>query len=282
MKLITKRSKMSGQAVKGFIENKRIFWIFVIIFMKNVNDTDCTSSGVTKTFPSVGICLTMGRSTDEVKDAVLRRSPGEKLPRNYIRMIKDYLFVSPNDFYRGGAQYCEGRNSTCGVDILDMRRELLPRKCTEIFDKIYFGEKLLPHCEQIFKFHELELGYCFLANNYMDYDSTDTMPLQYSSLDKHRNLRLVFQPPKLYNYELHVLSNEDVPNFASSGPGITSYHTKQIYEVEETPNRKSINEPVSQRQCRFPSEHSIKGIPYRDKDYDLEGYVVEIKLVSRN
>jgi len=62
---------------------------------------------------------------------------------------------------------------------------------------------------------------------------------------------------------LHVLSNEDVPNFASSGPGITSYHTKQIYEVEETPNRKSINEPVSQRQCRFPSEHSIKGIPYR-------------------
>jgi len=25
---------------------------------------------------------------------------------------------------------------------------------------------------------------------------------EYSSLDKHRNLRLVFQPPKLYNYEV--------------------------------------------------------------------------------
>ncbi|XP_016952928.3 uncharacterized protein LOC108026490 [Drosophila biarmipes] len=142
-----------------------------------------------------------------------------------------------------------------------MRRELLPRKCTDIFEKIDFGEQVLPDCEEIFKFHELELGNCFLANNYMDYDSTEKMPLQYSSLDKYLSLQLVFNRPGLYNYELYVLSNEDVPNFGSSGTEIYG-HFKRMYEVEENSERKSISEPVSQRKCRFPSEHTIEGIPY--------------------
>ncbi|XP_043947553.1 uncharacterized protein LOC108026585 [Drosophila biarmipes] len=253
---------MSGQAVKAFIAIKRLFFTFVTIFLMNLNGADCTSGGGTNAFPSVAICLTKGRSLDEVRHAAQRRFPGEKLPGSFIRVLKDYLFVNPNDLYSGGFQYCQGRNSTCGVDILDLRRELLPRNCKAIFDKISFGEQTIPDCEEIFKFHELELGNCFLANNYMDYDSTEKMPLQYSSLDEHRSLKLDFKRPKLYNYELHVLSNEDVPNFASSGHPVTSQHTKQIFEVEESPERKSISEPVSQRKCRLPSEHTIEGIPY--------------------
>ncbi|XP_016990351.1 uncharacterized protein LOC108052479 isoform X2 [Drosophila rhopaloa] len=278
---------MSRKAVKGcigfllfFVKNKRLYWTFVIIvsgwsmitifiLLKNRYETDSTSIGVstsysrwTNTFPSIGICLSKARITDDFTDAVNKRFPGGKQPYTYVRTLYDYLFINPNNLYIK-PDHCKELNSTCGVDILEMRRELFPTSCRDFLDKIYFAGKLLPDCEKIFKFHELEMGYCFLANNLMDYESTEKMPLLYSSLDKYRNLRLVLKSGLVYRYDLYVHSPEDLPYFNAVTYAINEEPMIHSFNVEEIHNHDGvIYEPVSQRLCKFPSESSIKGLPY--------------------
>ncbi|XP_043947552.1 uncharacterized protein LOC108026489 [Drosophila biarmipes] len=278
---------MSGKAARAFINfliflvsNKRLFWIFVIlvsgwnmvtifILLKNRYETDSTSIGVstaysrwTNTFPSIGICLSKSRINKEFTEAVKRRFPGQKQPYTYIRTVYDYLFITPNNLYIK-PEYCPDLNSSCGVDILDMRRELFPKNCSTFFDKIYFAEKLEPDCHKIFKFHELEMGYCFLANNLMDYDSTEDMPLRYSSLDKYRNLRLVLKSGLIYAYELFVNSPEDLPYFNAVSYAVSTDASIHAFNVEEIHNQDNvIEEPISQRLCKFPTESAIEGLPY--------------------
>ncbi|XP_017013407.1 sodium channel protein Nach isoform X1 [Drosophila takahashii] len=278
---------MSSKAVKAFtkfliflVSNKRLFWIFVVlisgwnmitifVLLKNRYETDSTSIGVstaysrwTNTFPSIGVCLSKSRITKEFTEAIQKRFPGEKQPYTYIRTLYDYLFINPNNLYIK-PDYCLDLNSSCGVDIQDMRRQLFPRNCTKFFEQIYFNEKLLPDCEKIFKFHELEMGYCFLANNFIDYDSAEKMPLQYSSLDKYRSLRLVLRSGLVYGYELFVSSPEDLPYFNAITYPISNEPTIHAFNVEEIHNHDDvIKEPISQRLCKFPSESSIEGLPY--------------------
>jgi len=45
---------------------------------------------------------------------------------------------------------------------------MFPTNCTECFKEIYFRGELVTDCEEIFKFHVTEMGYCFLANNLLD------------------------------------------------------------------------------------------------------------------
>ncbi|XP_017045437.1 uncharacterized protein LOC108090991 [Drosophila ficusphila] len=278
---------MSGNTVKVFIrsisyllQNKKLFYIPVLIvsgwsmvtifiLLKNRYETDSTSLGVstsysrwTNTFPSIAICLSKSRTNAEFSSAVEKRFPGEKINFVYLRTLYDYLFINPNNLYMK-SDHCKNLNSSCGVDILGMRKELFPTSCTKFFQEIYFAEKLLPDCEQIFKFHELEMGYCFLANNLMDYDSIENMPLQYSSLDEHRNLRVSLRSGMVFSYELYVHSPEDLPYFnavtysISADPVIHSFNVEEIHNHEDV-----IKEPVSQRLCKFPSESTIKGLPY--------------------
>ncbi|XP_070850904.1 sodium channel protein Nach-like isoform X2 [Drosophila suzukii] len=246
-------------------------WNMVTIFilLKNRYETDSTSIGVstaysrwTNTFPSIGVCLSKSRINKEFTEAVQRRFPGKKQPYTYTRTLYDYLFITPNNLYIK-PEYCPDINSSCGVDILDMRRELFPTNCSSFLEKIYFAEVLLPDCEKIFKFHELEMGYCFLANNFMDYDSTEDMPLQYTSLDKYRNLRLVLRSGLVYGYELFIHSPEDLPYFNAISYGISGDTSIHSFNVEEIHNHENvIEEPISQRLCKFPSESTIEGLPY--------------------
>nr|XP_041632791.1 uncharacterized protein LOC108071986 [Drosophila kikkawai] len=266
--------------VKFLFKKKRIYWIFVLfisgwstvsifILMKNRFETDSTSIGVTtaysrwtNTFPSIGICLSKNRITDDFTNAVKKRFPGEKPSYTYIRTLYDYLFINPNNLYLKG-EYCKNYNSTCGVDILAMRRELFAMVCTEFFEEIYFSEKLLPDCEQIFKFHELEVGYCFLANNLLDYKNINEMPLRYSSLDKYRNLRLILRSGLVYRYDLYINSPEDLPYFNAVSYTITGEPTVHSFNAEEIYNNEDvIYEPVSQRMCKFPSETTTPGMSY--------------------
>ncbi|KAH8401846.1 hypothetical protein KR009_008243, partial [Drosophila setifemur] len=257
-----------------------LFWVLVLlisgwnmfnifIVMKNRYETDSTSIGVstaysrwTNTFPSIGICLAKNRITSEFSDAVKRRFPGESPSFSYTRTLYDYLFINPNNLYLK-ADFCKNLNSTCGVDILDMRRELFANSCTKFIEKVFFAEKLFPDCEQIFKFHELEMGYCFLANNLIDYGSIEEMPLRYSSLDKYRNLRLVLKSNLVYRYDLFINSPEDLPYFNAVSYTITADPSVHSFNVEEIYNSNDvINEPISQRMCKFPSESNVEGISY--------------------
>ncbi|KAH8233501.1 hypothetical protein KR026_009088, partial [Drosophila bipectinata] len=257
-----------------------IFWMFVIlisgwnmvrifILMKHRYETDSTSIGVStsysrwiNTFPSIGVCLSKNRITDVFTNAVKKRFPGDNPPYSHIRTLYDYLFINPNNLYLK-ADYCNKYNSTCGVNILDMRKELFARTCSDFMEEITFAEKVLPDCEKIFKFHELEMGYCFLANNLYDYPSIEEMPLRYTSLDKHRNLRLVLKSGLLYRYDLYINSPEDLPYFNAVFYAITSEHSIHSFNVEEIHNNKDvIDEPISQRMCKFPSESNEEGSLY--------------------
>ncbi|XP_034141911.1 uncharacterized protein LOC117592329 [Drosophila guanche] len=257
------------------------FWICVIILslwnmatifmlMKNRSDTDSTSIGVTtsyiswiNTFPAVSICLSKNRITKEFSETVKRSSADGHSPSyTYIRTLYDYLFINPNNLYLK-EEYCKDFNSTCGVDIVAMRKALFASSCTEFMEKIYFSEKLLPNCEEIFKFHELEMGYCFLANNLIDYQSIDKMPLVYSSLDEFRNLRLVLRNGLIYRYDLYIHSPENQPYFNALAYTITSDPSVHSFNVEGIENNHDvIEEPVSQRMCKFDTETSDNDVLY--------------------
>ncbi|SPP73222.1 Hypothetical predicted protein [Drosophila guanche] len=262
--------KYCGAAIRFLLRrfsNRRFFWICVIILslwnmatifmlMKNRSDTDSTSIGVTtsyiswiNTFPAVSICLSKNRITKEFSETVKRSSADGHSPSyTYIRTLYDYLFINPNNLYLK-EEYCKDFNSTCGVDIVAMRKALFASSCTEFMEKIYFSEKLLPNCEEIFKFHELEMGYCFLANNLIDYQSIDKMPLVYSSLDEFRNLRLVLP--------------ENQPYFNALAYTITSDPSVHSFNVEGIENNHDvIEEPVSQRMCKFDTETSDNDVLY--------------------
>ncbi|XP_032589837.1 pickpocket protein 19 [Drosophila grimshawi] len=260
--------------------NKRLFWLIVIsasgwnmaaifILIMARFHTDLTSIGVTtsyihwtNTFPSVSICLVKNRITEDFAEFIQERIPGnETQTAIYRRNIFDYLFLSPENMNIKEA-YCRGYNSTCGVDIRILRRELLPRSCKNII-KVYYSDALVPDCETIFKFHELEMGYCFLANNLMDYDNMDLLPLKFSSTKHHPILKLVMQGQLIFKYQVYVHSPEDVPYFNAVRFLTTNKITAHTFNIEEMQyNADVIEVNVDQRMCKFPSESSNSHFVY--------------------
>ncbi|KAH8284604.1 hypothetical protein KR018_005438, partial [Drosophila ironensis] len=259
----------------------RLFWICVLIIsgwnminlfilIRHRYITDSVSIGVstsysrwTNTFPSVGICLSKNRITESFTNIVKQRFLDETPSYAHIRTLYDYVFINPNNLYLK-SDFCLQYNSTCGVNILDMRRELFAHSCTEIMEKVYFAENLIPDCEQIFKFHELEMGYCFLANSLYDYPNIEKMPLRYTSLDKYRNLRLVLKSGLHYRYDLYINSPEDLPYFNAVFYTVTNEPSIHSFNVEEIHNNDGVmKEPIYQRMCKFPSESNDDGIFYR-------------------
>ncbi|KRG05557.1 uncharacterized protein Dmoj_GI25673 [Drosophila mojavensis] len=166
----------------------------------------------------------------------------------------EYLFAT-SDGSSIKEEYCKNFNSTCGVNILELRREFLPESCEQFFKTIYFAGALLDECKAIFKYHVLEMGNCFISNNLMDYKNQDKLPLKYSSLDKDRSLKLVLRNEKLYKYQLYIHSPEDMPYFNTVGYAINLRRTVYNFNIEEIHNTDDvIYEDVDQRMCKFPSE----------------------------
>jgi len=129
----------------------RFFWICVILIsgwnmgsifllMMTRFQTDSTSIGVTttyihwsNTFPAVSICLIKNKITDEFTQTVRRRVPPNKTVENtYVKNLYEYLFLIPENSNIKEA-YCRGWNSTCGVNILEMRKEVLTRLLQFVF-----------------------------------------------------------------------------------------------------------------------------------------------------
>nr|NP_001097441.1 pickpocket 29, isoform F [Drosophila melanogaster]NP_001137748.1 pickpocket 29, isoform E [Drosophila melanogaster]ABV53901.1 pickpocket 29, isoform F [Drosophila melanogaster]ACL83201.1 pickpocket 29, isoform E [Drosophila melanogaster] len=264
--------------IRSFVENKGLLWIFVIgisgwstvsilVLLKTRYETDSTTIGVStaysrwiNTFPSIGICLTKSRAFNEFK-AMMREYFQEDFAFSFTRMIYEYAFLNPNNIFT--KEPTKNTSYPYNFNILDIRRKMFPTNCTECFKEIYFRGELVTDCEEIFKFHVTEMGYCFLANNLLDYDSIEEMPLRYSSLDNNRSLRLYMRSSVMYKYEMYVNSPEDLPFFNSLTYTISTDPTTYAFNVEEIHNHEGvIDEPISQRKCKFPSESSIEGFPY--------------------
>ncbi|XP_039480459.1 uncharacterized protein LOC120444672 isoform X2 [Drosophila santomea] len=247
--------------IRTFVQKKGLLWIFVLaisgwstvtilVLLKNRYETDSTTIGLstaylrwTNTFPSIAICLTKTQSGSEFQDAIKKRF-GPKIPYVIIRSLYSYIFVNPNNI-NAASTACKKPNS-CDFDIFELRREFFPTNCTGIFEKVYFREELQPDCEEIFKFHETEMGYCFLANNLLDYKSIEEMPLRYSSLEKHRNLRLILRRSPIYGCTSTALRI-----FPSSMPCPTASHTSPKY-TPSTSRRLTITKASS--TSLFPKE----------------------------
>ena len=46
--------------------------------------------------------------------------------------------------------------------------QLLPNSCEDFMPNVTFLGVPFKNCTDIFKFHELEMGYCYLSNNIID------------------------------------------------------------------------------------------------------------------
>ncbi|XP_039228512.1 uncharacterized protein LOC6531970 isoform X4 [Drosophila yakuba] len=258
--------------IRTFVQKKGLLWIFVLgisgwstvtilVLLKNRYETDSTTIGLstaylrwTNTFPSIAICLTKTQSGSEFQDAIKKRF-GPKIPYVIIRSLYSYIFVNPNSI-NAASTACKKPNS-CNFDIFELRREFFPTNCTVIFEKVYFREELQPDCEEIFKFHETEMGYCFLANNLLDYKSIEEMPLRYSSLEKHRNLRLILRRSPIYGCTSTALRI-----FPSSMPCPTASHTNPKY-TPSTSRRLTITKASSTSLFPKGSASSQAKVPSR-------------------
>ncbi|XP_062134083.1 uncharacterized protein LOC133844200 [Drosophila sulfurigaster albostrigata] len=234
----------------------------IFILMITRYRTDSTSIGVTttyihwsNTFPGISICLVKNKPTEAFTQAIRQRAPPDKKVENiYVKNIYEYLFLIPENSNIKEA-YCKDWNSTCGVNIVELRKEFLAQSCKTIIKELYFGNKLIEDCESIFNFHELEVGNCFLANNLMDYKTIEKLPLKYTSSDKVRNVTIVLHNDLLYKYQLYIHSPEDLPYFNAEVFSVTTRPTVYSFNIEELHNNvEVIDEKVNQRMCKFPQE----------------------------
>uniref|UniRef100_A0A1A9ZV42 GPS domain-containing protein n=1 Tax=Glossina pallidipes TaxID=7398 RepID=A0A1A9ZV42_GLOPL len=214
------------------------------------------------TFPSVTFCLLKNRSTTIIQEYVKGQNiPYKVSESNFVRTLQDYIFSNPNNVYFKTSS-CDGLNSTCGVDILQTRKKLFATSCEEfMFNVSYLN---IPHknCSDIFKFHELEMGYCFVANNLIDAASYEELPLKFGAHDTDYSLKLYLKVGFIWKYEMYVNSPENLPHFDSVTYDVLSDPTVYLFNVEEYHNDIAVrHEPITSRLCKFPEEKD-EGSPW--------------------
>ncbi|XP_053965077.1 pickpocket protein 19 isoform X1 [Anastrepha ludens] len=226
--------------------------IFILMFKRYLSDSISISVETSflrwsNTFPSVTLCLSKNRSNTEVMDYVNQHNI------NYIKNIHNYLFVTPTNI-NIKENYCKGLNSTCGVNIHIARKQLLTQVCESIITGVTFLDD--EHkCEKIFKFHDLEMGYCFLANNIIDYHNLDELPLRFGSFGARKSLKMFLKPASFWRYEMYVHSNEDIPYFGLLSHTLGQDHIKYTYNMEEMQNSvEVIDESFKTRKCKSPHD----------------------------
>lgn len=108
-------------------------WGFLTISMLTFRQfyADSISIGVettyldwNNTFPAVSLCLIRSRSFTEVEKYIKSLNlPEAMLTKKFVRNLHEYIFTNPtNMFFK--PNYCDGLNSTCGVNILQFIRDV--------------------------------------------------------------------------------------------------------------------------------------------------------------
>ncbi|KNC28028.1 hypothetical protein FF38_06823 [Lucilia cuprina] len=106
-----------------------IIWIFLLTLTRFFSDSisigiETTYLRWNNTFPAVSFCLTKNRSSSRVMEFVKTENITHKVSAtNYVKNLHDYMFTNPNHIHFK-EDYCDGLNSTCGVDILRVRKEM--------------------------------------------------------------------------------------------------------------------------------------------------------------
>lgn len=112
------------------ISSWNIISIFLLTMTRYFSDSisigiETTYLNWNNTFPAVSICLTKNRSSSRVMEFVKAEQVEHKVSTtNYVKNIHDYMFTNPNNI-NFKEDYCNGLNSTCGVDILRVRKEVI-------------------------------------------------------------------------------------------------------------------------------------------------------------
>ncbi|XP_037954941.1 uncharacterized protein LOC119684880 [Teleopsis dalmanni] len=120
---------------------------------------------------------------------------------------------------------------------------------------IKFRGKSYNNCSKIFKFHELEMGYCYLANNIIDYGSTHNLPLKYYISEKKNLFEVMLKSGSFWKYEMYVHSHIDIPYFNTISIDLSLDPMVNCYKIEEVQNDINVGrENPSKRKCKFPFE----------------------------
>ncbi|XP_011184675.2 pickpocket protein 11 [Zeugodacus cucurbitae] len=221
------------------------------------------------TFPSVSICLTKSRSNVEIMRFLNQTNI------NYIKNIHNYLFITPTNI-NTKEDYCKDFNSTCGVNIHIIRKQLLTQFCEYIMTDLTFLEVEQKSCKKIFKFHDLEMGYCFLANNIMDYHNLEELPLRLSPFEARKSIKLFLKQEALWKYEIYVHSNVDIPYFGLLSQTLGQDHIRYTYNMEEMINSVTVNDQsFEKRKCKFPHE-TIYGSSYH---YSFSSCMSDLRIL---
>lgn len=107
-------------------------WLFIIICILTWNkffaetisiDIDTSYLEWRNIFPSMSICLIKNRGYQSILEYLQTLDPpiATKVPiNNYARNLQEYIFTNPVELNLK-LRNCMGLNSTCGVDILQLR-----------------------------------------------------------------------------------------------------------------------------------------------------------------
>lgn len=219
------------------------------------------------TFPAVSICMTKGASV-KIEEYMLNywksiNQPPPQRPVSYFRAIQKLMFISylhPSE--NVNVKKCLEFNETCGIDLEIMRRELLPQSCNDFITKVKFLGTEFP-CEEIFKFHQTESGICFIANSLYSNGKSlinfKKLPLRFSNhANVERSLEINYIDLDIVTYKLFVHSPEELPDEKGESFVLrkTNAHTYMAIKTAEFQNQEGVkDEPIIDRQCRFPDEY---------------------------
>uniref|UniRef100_A0A1A9WF38 EGF-like domain-containing protein n=1 Tax=Glossina brevipalpis TaxID=37001 RepID=A0A1A9WF38_9MUSC len=173
----------------------------------------------------------------------------------YKRAADEMFFVNINIANLPSVRYSRVVTST----YLDL---LFPSSCEDFMFNVSYLNKPYKSCEEVFKFHELEMGYCYLANNLIDAASYEDLPLKYGFNDNDYSLKLYLKGGFIWKYEMYITSPENLPYFDAVAHDVFSDPTIYRFNIEEYRNDVDVRyESIQSRSCKFPDERD-EGSPW--------------------
>ncbi|XP_055599892.1 sodium channel protein Nach isoform X2 [Uranotaenia lowii] len=222
------------------------------------------------TFPAFSICYLKGSAMvpiskflEEFWEATNITKPSKLL--GYQRLAHSYTFISSSASVVGKHGMCTGRNSTCDLNLEVLRQLFVPQDCTKVFEDVKYLGISYP-CEKFFRLFGTEMGLCFVANSIYSYNMKyENLPLKYTARDERRIFEFKYKDIDVLSYTLYLHSPDELPyasmyNEMLRKAGAAIYVPVDTMEVYNKPDIR--DQPMAQRECRFPFENITNYLPY--------------------